>query len=95
MAEFHNTVYGQRFFNHQLPEITKQLSRIADAMEDLKPVKYIGGIHAKVPDLVGKHDYVPHPDLDEELKLMHESAHDKKIREAILRITGYIDKDEK
>ena len=33
MVEFHNTMYGKRYYEHQLPELTKQLTRIADALE--------------------------------------------------------------
>ena len=33
MAAFHETVYGKRFFDSQLPELIKTLKRIADALE--------------------------------------------------------------
>jgi hypothetical protein len=31
--QFHDTVYGHRFFDHQLPELIKALNRVADAMK--------------------------------------------------------------
>ena len=34
MAELHNTVMGKRLIEHTLPEIAKQLERIADALEN-------------------------------------------------------------
>ncbi len=33
MAELHNTVMGKRLIEHTLPEIAKQLARIADILE--------------------------------------------------------------
>ena len=33
MAAFHETRYGIRFFDSQLPALIKQLTRIADALE--------------------------------------------------------------
>jgi hypothetical protein len=32
---FHQTVVGHRFFEHQLPELIRQLARIADQLEKL------------------------------------------------------------
>ncbi len=34
-APFHQTVVGHRFFEHQLPELIRQLARIADQLEKL------------------------------------------------------------
>lgn len=34
MAELHNTVMGKRLIEHTLPEIAKQLERIADLLEE-------------------------------------------------------------
>ena len=34
MAELHNTVMGKRLIEYTLPEIAKQLERIADALEN-------------------------------------------------------------
>lgn len=31
--QFHETVYGRNFFNHQLPKLTVALERIANALE--------------------------------------------------------------
>lgn len=33
MAQFHETEYGRRFFGKQLPDLIKQLTRIANALE--------------------------------------------------------------
>ena len=32
-APFHQTLVGHRFFEHQLPELIRQLARIADQLE--------------------------------------------------------------
>ena len=32
--QFHETKYGQRFFDKQLPELTKALNRLAEAKEN-------------------------------------------------------------
>ena len=32
---FHATVQGRRFYEHQLPELIRQVTRLADAMEKL------------------------------------------------------------
>lgn len=34
MAELHNTVMGKRLIEHTLPEIARQLTRIADLLEE-------------------------------------------------------------
>jgi hypothetical protein len=34
MAELHNTVMGKKLIEHTLPEIARQLERIADALEN-------------------------------------------------------------
>ena len=33
---FHHTVAGHRFFEHQLPDLIRQLARIADQLERLQ-----------------------------------------------------------
>lgn len=33
MAAFHETMYGKRFFDSQLPKLIKSIERIADALE--------------------------------------------------------------
>lgn len=33
MPQFHETMYGKRYYEAQLPELTRQLARIADALE--------------------------------------------------------------
>lgn len=35
MPEFHMTGYGKRFFDGQLPELIKNMGRIADALEKI------------------------------------------------------------
>jgi len=35
MIQFHETGYGRKFFNHEIPELNKNLNRIADALEKL------------------------------------------------------------
>lgn len=34
MPQFHETGYGRDFFSHQLPQLIKQLTRVADALEE-------------------------------------------------------------
>ena len=34
--QFHETVYGKRFFDSQLPKLIKALERIADALEKMQ-----------------------------------------------------------
>lgn len=36
MAELHNTLMGKKLIEHTLPEIAKQLERIADVLEKQK-----------------------------------------------------------
>ena len=36
MAQFHETIYGKRFFDSQLPALIKALERIAKALEEKK-----------------------------------------------------------
>lgn len=36
MAQFHETIYGKRFFEKQLPDLIKALERIAKALEEKK-----------------------------------------------------------
>lgn len=35
MAELHETMYGKRYYEHQLPELIKQLTRIADELREI------------------------------------------------------------
>lgn len=35
MAEFHETMYGKRYYEYQLPELTRQLQRIAESLEKI------------------------------------------------------------
>lgn len=39
MAAFHETTYGKRFFDSQLPKLIKELGRIADALEKQNQIK--------------------------------------------------------
>lgn len=36
MPQFHETGLGQRYYNVQLPDLIRQLKRIADALESYK-----------------------------------------------------------
>ena len=38
---FHETVAGHRFFNHQLPELIKALQGVADALSQSQPVVHL------------------------------------------------------
>jgi hypothetical protein len=35
MPEFHETGYGRKYYDHQLPELTRQLQRIAESLEKI------------------------------------------------------------
>ena len=37
MAELHETILGRKVLEHDIPEIGKQLKRIADALENKNP----------------------------------------------------------
>lgn len=39
MVQFHETTYGKRFFDSQLPKLIKSLERIADALEKQNQIK--------------------------------------------------------
>jgi hypothetical protein len=39
MAAFHETMYGKRFFDSQLPQLIKALERIAKALENQEEKK--------------------------------------------------------
>lgn len=39
MAAFHETTYGKRFFDSQLPKLIKEFGRIADALEKKNEIK--------------------------------------------------------
>lgn len=40
MPQFHETGYGKRFFDSQLPALIKNLGRIADALEQVTVVNH-------------------------------------------------------
>lgn len=40
MAQLHETLYGKKLLEHDIPEIVKQLKRIADALEVIKEIDY-------------------------------------------------------
>lgn len=42
MADFHNTVMGKRFYEHQFPELIRNLERIATALEKEKEEEQVG-----------------------------------------------------
>ena len=37
MPQFHETGYGARFFNHQMPSLIRAIERLAKAIEDSHP----------------------------------------------------------
>ena len=37
--QLHNTLYGREFFERQLPDLIKELKRIADALEKLEDTR--------------------------------------------------------
>ena len=39
MPQFHETWYGKRFFDNQLPKLIKEFGRIADALEKANELK--------------------------------------------------------
>lgn len=39
MPNFHETMYGKRFFDSQLPKLITALERIADALEKQNEIK--------------------------------------------------------
>lgn len=39
MPQFHETWYGKRFFDSQLPKLIKEFGRIADALEKANELK--------------------------------------------------------
>lgn len=64
MPQFHDTGYGHRFFEKQLPDLIKGLNRVADALEgnneskEIKPGRNIEVINENVVrfDVVFKKD---------------------------------------
>jgi len=59
MPQFHETGYGRRFFEHELPELNRSLKRIADALEKnsepkSSPSSKIDDDYLKIPGLVDR-----------------------------------------
>ena len=50
MPELHNTVMGKKLIEHTLPEIAKQLERIADALEKNKTPDQITSAYKSILD---------------------------------------------
>jgi hypothetical protein len=48
MIQFHKTGYGKRYYEHQLPELTRQLARVADALEKQNEMKSLART-ARIP----------------------------------------------
>lgn len=54
MVQFHETGYGARFFNGQLPALIEALERMAKAVEKLVEKKEGGGDVGKVESASGE-----------------------------------------
>jgi hypothetical protein len=52
MADFHNTVMGKRFYEHHIPELIRNLERIADALEVGKKEEKIGSSFSAVTKFI-------------------------------------------
>lgn len=63
MAELHNTIMGKKLIEHTLPEIARQLERIADSLE--KP-KYSESMLSSL-DSLAKH-YTSDEELGKEIR---------------------------
>ncbi|MBQ7428395.1 hypothetical protein [Butyrivibrio sp.] len=49
MIQFHETAYGKKFFDYQLPTLIKEIGRLADAVEELsKHAKYDNARKAEI-----------------------------------------------
>ncbi len=48
MADFHNTVMGKKFYQHDVPELIHQLTRIADALQAGKKDQEVGSSFSAV-----------------------------------------------
>ena len=45
--QFHETMYGKNFFEHQLPRLTKAIEKLAD--QNNKQVSGFGGVTSVMP----------------------------------------------
>jgi len=52
MADFHNTIMGKKFYQHDVPELVQQLTRIADALQVGKKEKEIGSSFSAVTKFI-------------------------------------------
>ena len=48
MAELHETMYGKRLFEHQLPELLKQITNIAKSLQEIS--KELAAITAEIKE---------------------------------------------
>jgi len=48
MAELHETMYGKRLFEHQLPELLKQITNISSSLREIS--KEIAVITAEIKE---------------------------------------------
>jgi hypothetical protein len=46
MAQLHETLMGKKLIEHTLPEIARQLERIADNLESKQPQQLISAFHS-------------------------------------------------
>lgn len=52
MADFHNTVMGKKFYQHDVPELVQQLTRIADALQVGKKEQEVGSSFSAVKKFI-------------------------------------------
>ena len=52
MADFHNTIMGKKFYQHDVPELVQQLTRIADALQADKKEKEIGSSFSAIKTFI-------------------------------------------
>ena len=48
MPELHETMYGKRLFEHQLPELVKQITNIAKSLQEIS--KELAAITAEIKE---------------------------------------------
>lgn len=57
MAEFHETGYGRKYYDHQLPELIRQMQRIAESLEYIaKTLKEADEYYETIPTVITNDD---------------------------------------
>ena len=54
MAEFHETMYGKRFFENQLPELIKAINKLATAIAEQNTLNIFNEAKEKFPETLNK-----------------------------------------